>query len=71
MINRARLRGKPLDNDCKQAHRTTHEYGMKDDRVYCYGLYEDMSDWKIREKCKECGAFVDNATPLKGGGIDV
>ena len=29
MINRAKLRGKPLDSDCKQAHRTTHEYGMK------------------------------------------
>ena len=44
MISREKLRGKPLNNDCKQAHRTTHEYGIKDDRVYCYGLYEDMSD---------------------------
>lgn len=70
MISRVRLRGKPLDNDCKQAYRTPHEYGMKDDRVYCYGLYEDMSDWKIRKKCRECGAYVDNATPLKGGGTD-
>ena len=67
MISRAKLRGKPLDNDCKQAHRTTHEYGMEDDRVYCYGLYEDMSDWEIRKKCRECGAYVDNATPLRGG----
>ena len=53
MISRAKLRGKPIDSDCMRAHRTTHEYGVKDDRVYCYGLYEDMSDWKIREKCKE------------------
>ena len=67
MINRAKLRGKPLDSDCKQAQRTTHEYGVIDDIVYSYGLYEDMSDWKIREKCKECGAFVDNAKPLRGG----
>ena len=66
MINRAKLRGKPLDSDCKKAHRTTHECGMKDDRVYCYGLLEDMSDWKIRKKCRECGAYVDNATPLRG-----
>lgn len=32
-------------------------------RVYCYGLYEDMSDWMIQKKCRECGAFVDNAKP--------
>lgn len=67
MINRAKLRGKPLNSDCKRANRTTHEYGEKDDRVYCYGLYEDMSDWMILKKCRECGAFVDNAKPLKGG----
>ena len=29
MINRAKLRGKPLDSDCKRANRTTHEYGEK------------------------------------------
>ena len=67
MISRAKLRGKPLDSDCNRAHRTTHEYGVEDDRVYCYGLYEDTSDWKIREKCRECGAYVDNAKPLEGG----
>ena len=27
MISRAKLRGKPLDSDCKQAYRATHEYG--------------------------------------------
>ena len=63
MINRAKLRGKPLDSDCKMANRTTHEYGPEDDRVYCYGLDEDMSDWMIQKKCRECGAFVDNAKP--------
>ena len=67
MINRAKLRGKPLDSDCNKAHRTTHECGMKDYRVYCYGLLEDMSDWQIREKCRECGAYIDNITSLKGG----
>ena len=66
MINRAKLRGKPLDTDCKKAHRTAHECGMKDDRVYCYGLLEDMSDWQILKKCRECGAYIDNITPLEG-----
>ena len=67
MISREKLRGKPLDSDCMRANKTTHEYGMEDDRVYCYDLYEDMSDWKIRKKCRECGAYVENATPLEGG----
>ena len=67
MISRAKLRGKPLDNDCKKAHRTIHECGMKDDRVYCYGLLKDMSEWQIKEKCRECGAHIDNITPLEGG----
>lgn len=38
MISRAKLRGKALDNDCKTAHITSHEYGLDDDRVFCYGL---------------------------------
>ena len=32
MINRAKLRGKPLDSDCKRANRTTHEYGMETEK---------------------------------------
>ena len=67
MINRAKLRGKPLDSDCKKARRTTHECGMKDNRIYCYGLLKDMSEWQIKEKCRKCGAYIDNITPLKGG----
>ena len=67
MINRAKLRGKPLNSDCKQAQRTTHEHGVTDDRVYCYGLLEDMSEWQIKEKCRKCGAYIDNITSLKGG----
>ena len=67
MTSRAKLRGKPLDSDCMRAYRTTHEYGMEDDRVYCYGLLEGMGDWSIRKKCRTCGAYVDNATPLEGG----
>lgn len=69
-ISRAKLRGKALDRDCKRAHRTTHEYGTKDDRVFCYGLHEDMCDWKLLKKCIECGAYVDNATPIETENTD-
>jgi len=67
-ISRAKLRGKPLDPYCKKAHTTTHEFGFEDNRVYCYGLYQNnisgTSD-DIAECCKECKAYVYNATPLK------
>ena len=39
MISRAKLRGYKLDEDCKRANTTTHEYGLEDDRVFCRGLY--------------------------------
>ena len=64
MISRAKLRGKELDNDCKTAHTTSHEYGLDDDRVFCYGL-EDYSTDEIIEKCKNCKAYVFNATQLE------
>ena len=63
-VNRAQLRGKQLDADCKKANVTSHEYGMRDNRVFCFGLYKEMSDCEIAEKCQHCGAFVDNAEPL-------
>lgn len=34
-VNRAKLRGKPLDSDCKTAHTSTGEYGNDDRRVFC------------------------------------
>ena len=64
MINRAKLRGKKLDKDCKTAHTTSHEYGLEDDRVFCYGL-EDPSTDEPFEKCKMCNAFIGNETPLE------
>jgi hypothetical protein len=64
MISRKKLRGKELDNDCKTAHITSHEYGLDDDRVFCYGL-EDLSTDEPFEKCKMCNAFIDNITPLE------
>ena len=63
-VNRARLRGKPLDEDCKSTNRTTGEFGNDDRRVFCYGLIDAMTD-EYLTKCKECGAFVYNAKPLE------
>lgn len=60
---RAGLRGKPLDEDCKKAKISTHEYGPEDNRKYCYGLIE-MSTEETLEKCNKCGAFAFNAQPL-------
>ena len=62
MISRKKLRGKKLDEDCKTAHITSHEYGLDDDRVFCYGL-EDLYTYEPFEKCKMCNAFVYNAAP--------
>lgn len=61
-VNRAQLRGKPLDEDCKRTYRTSHQYGSDDNRVFCYGL-RNMFDDRLLRKCRECGAHVDNAEP--------
>ena len=63
-IDRATLRGKPLDEDCKGACTTTNEYGKEDKRVYCWGLYDYCGSWCPRKECLECKAYVFNATPL-------
>jgi hypothetical protein len=71
MVTRRKLRGKPLDYDCKTAVPTTNEFGVDDDRVFCYGLYREQSETEICDKCLNCNAFVGNATHverLKGGG---
>lgn len=41
-MSRAKLRGKKLDADCKNAKITTNECGTEDNRKFCYGLL-DMS----------------------------
>lgn len=64
MIDRAKLRGKPLDKDCYGAIRSRHEYGLQDDRIFCYGLMDLMTE-ELLDKCKECKAHVDNAGPIK------
>lgn len=63
MSDRAKLRGKPLDTDCRKAMRTSREYGLQDTRVFCYGLYKEMSDCEVQHKCRECGAYYVNAEP--------
>lgn len=64
MRNRAVQRGKPLDKDCYLCKTTTHEYGLNDDRVFCYGLEDRATDEPL-QKCRECGAFVWNSKPLE------
>lgn len=60
-IHRAQLRGKELDEDCRRAHTTRHEYGPEDNRVFCYGL--ERQPGSCEEKCGTCAAFVWNAEP--------
>lgn len=54
MINRAKLRGEKLDEDCKFA-KTTTEADLK----VCYGLIDNAENFL--EKCKKCKALVWNA----------
>lgn len=63
-VNRAQLRGKPLDEDCKRAVTAKYEYGFDDKRVFCYGIYCGYNNCDIAEKCRECKACVYNAEPL-------
>lgn len=65
-VRRDKIRGKKLDHDCHNAKTSRYEYGPDDPRVYCYGLYDDMSD-DIRTECVKCKAFVSNAEPPKEG----
>ena len=57
MINRAKLRGTKLDEDCKIA-KTTTEY----DLCVCYGLIDNAENLLL--KCKKCKALVWNAEEL-------
>lgn len=59
---RAKLRGIPLDNDCKKAKISLYEYGPDDNRKFCYGVCDGFTD-EIAEKCRKCGAYAFNAEP--------
>lgn len=46
-----------------KANTTTHEFGKEDNKVYCYGLYQNnisgFGEW-IADCCRKCKAFVEN-----------
>lgn len=65
-MNRAKLRGEPLEEFCKKAYTTTNEYGLDDKRIFCYGWLDSTSD-EYLDECKICGALVNNAEPLELG----
>ena len=65
MISRGMLRGKSLDADCYKARTSSNEYGAGDNRVFCYGLKDRMTD-EMLNKCRECKANVINAEPPMG-----
>lgn len=57
MINRAKLRGEKLDEDCKYANITTEA-----DLCVCYGLIDNAEN--LLQKCQKCKALVWNAENL-------
>lgn len=59
LINRADLRGKPLDNDCKTAHICSIELDTGIKICHCYGIIDCYTDDYL-EKCKTCKAFEGN-----------
>lgn len=65
IITRAQLRGEPLMvGFCNRAKTTTHEYGRQDNRVFCHGFIDCMTD-ELCETCAECKAHVRNAEPIE------
>lgn len=57
MINRAKLRGKKLDDDCKFANVVTEA-----DLRVCHGLIDNAEN--LLPKCQKCKALVWNAEEL-------
>ena len=64
-ITREQLRGKKLDTLCIKARTAPYEYGLNDNRIFCHGLIDCMTDEPLDE-CLICGAFVRNETPPEG-----
>lgn len=62
-VNRAQLRGKPLERICYSAHTTRHEFGSRDNRVFCFGI---MDGDDLIEPCRSCKALMDCAEPPEG-----
>lgn len=66
MRTREDMRGRMLDRDCYRANISKYEDGPADDRCYCYGLIDRMTEDYL-PKCYECGAFALNARPAERG----
>lgn len=63
-VDRAKLRGKPLERICYSAKTTRHEFGRNDNRVFCFGIVDTMTD-ELIPQCRACKALVDYAEPMK------
>lgn len=62
-IARDKLRGKPLDPDCKKYGRPlSGQFGPLDKRCFCTGIWNLQFD-DFEQKCVLCPAFCDNARP--------
>ena len=62
IVNRALLRGAPLETMCRQAKTTHHEFGREDRRVFCFGVTE-AGGANLMPPCRTCRAHVDYARP--------
>lgn len=63
-INRAQLKGSPLEEDCKKfAYSDPHQFGPEDKRCFCSGIWDRMRD-EYCKKCVTCAAWNGNAIPL-------
>lgn len=66
-LTRAQLRGERLEKDCYRAKTTTHEYGVNDNRVFCYGLVDlEFESLPHIPMCENCAALVWNSEPMEG-----
>ena len=59
-MNRAKIKGKPLDDDCKTAHVCV-EFDEDTKYCFCYGIIDLHYDDYI-DKCKQCKACERNMT---------
>lgn len=57
-INRAKIKGNPLDEDCKTAKVCT-EFSNGIKYCFCYGIVDLYYD-EYLDKCKNCKACVSN-----------
>lgn len=63
-INRAKLRGEPLEKDCYRANTIDEMINDNSYGTFCLGLYKEFADGieidDVRKECLECKAYVRN-----------